>query len=389
MLRLRALPERRRIAQWLLWGSLAVHVAIALVAGARSRLPQGDFDNYYSIGTRPGRPYVDFAVEFPLATAQAFRTLAPMAGTRERFGINLVTINLVADVGIAAALYWGWGLEAAAAYALTVAPLLDLFFLRIDLWPTAVATFGVAAWRRKRAALAAVGFVAGAAFKLWPLTFLPLLFVPSRVRERMVPVATAVAAGMAVLGLWLWVAGPLGLNQVLTFRGARGWHVESTVGGVWMLFDQSSVRHESGTWRIGTTVGPISVALFAAGTITSLWMVWRGARTGHLGAGWAGGISALLALSALLSPQFACWMAPAAGVAWVEGDKRVAVMTMLAVFLTNLEFKSFAPLLRGEPRALALVIARNVFLIVLALYTARLVARAPLTRSLADEQEQV
>jgi hypothetical protein len=43
----------------------------------------------------------------------------------------------------------------------------------------------------------------------------------------------------------------------------------------------------------------------------------------------------------------------------------------------------------GEPRALALVIARNVFLIVLALYTARLVARAPLTRSLADEQEQV
>jgi hypothetical protein len=205
----------------------------------------------------------------------------------------------------------------------------------------------------------------------------------------MVPVATAVAAGMAVLGLWLWVAGPLGLNQVLTFRGARGWHVESTVGGVWMLFDQSSVRHESGTWRIGTTVGPISVALFAAGTITSLWMVWRGARTGHLGAGWAGGISALLALSALLSPQFACWMAPAAGVAWVEGDKRVAVMTMLAVFLTNLEFKSFAPLLRGEPRALALVIARNVFLIVLALYTARLVARAPLTRSLADEQEQV
>ena len=383
--------DRRRLAGWLLFVSLAIHVPIALFAAEASRIPKpgADFDNYYDIGTKPGRPYVDYAVEFPLFTVQSLRTLAPLAGTRERFGVTLVVLNLVADVVIAAALYWAWGVEAAACYAIAAIPLLDLFFLRLDMWSTALATVGVAAWRRQRPSLAAISLAAGIAFKLWPLTFLPLLLVPFRGRRRLAPIATAAAAGMTILALWLWVAGPLGLYQVLTFRGATGWEVESTVGGLWMLFDRSSMRVETGAWRIGTTSGPISVLLFAAGTLTSLWMVWRGARTGHVGAGWAGGLSALLALSALLSPQFAVWLAPAAGVAWVEGDIRVAVMTTLIVFFTNLEFKAFAPLMRGEMRALLLVLARNLMLVLFAIDTARFLARARLTPPSPDDQRPV
>jgi hypothetical protein len=383
--------NRRRIAQWLFWGSLVIHVPIAVVAGALARVPTpgSDFDNYYDLGTKPGQPYVDFAAEFPLGTVQAFRLLAPLAGTRERFGVSLVIVNAVADVAIAAALYWGWGLEAAACYLLIVAPLADLFFLRTDMWSTALATTGVASWRRKRPSAAAIGFVAGAAFKLWPLTFLPLLLVP-RSAKRAVPIATAALAGVVVMGLWLWVAGPRGLYQVLTFRGARGWEVESVVGGLLMAKgDLSSMRLESGAWRIGTTSGPISIALFAFGTITSLWMVWRGARTGHVGAGWAGGIGALLSLSALLSPQFVLWLAPAAGVAWVEGDKRVAVATTLLLLLTNLEFKSFTPLLRGEWEAVALLLARNLLLVVFVFDTARFLARAPLLGSHQDHRLRV
>jgi hypothetical protein len=268
-----------------------------------------------------------------------------------------------------------------------VTPLLDLFFLRLDLWSTALATIGVAAWRRGRPAVAAIGFVAGAAFKLWPLTFLPLLLVPTRTRDRAVPLATAAVAGITLLALWMWVAGPRGLYQVLTFRGARGWEVESLVGGAWMVIDRSSMRLESGAWRIGATNGVISMTLFAMGTITSLWMVWRGSRTSHLGAGWAGGIGALLALSALLSPQFVCWLAPAAGVAWADGDAGVAVMTALVVFVTNLEFKSFAPLLRGDVRALATLTARNVLLVLFAIGTARLVARARPTQVATSDQD--
>ena len=376
---------KSRLAPWLLACSLAVHAPIAAVATFHARLPHYDFDNYYSIGTRPGRPYLDFPVEFPVGTVQVFRTLGSIAGDRERFGVGLVILSVVADVAIVSALYWGWGVVAAAGYALIVIPIIDLFFLRTDLWSTAFATIAVAAWRRDRRVVAAIGFAAGAALKLWPLVFLPLLLVPSRTRGRAAPLAAAMAAGLVVLGGWLWVAGPSGLYQVLTFRGARGWEIESTVGAVWMLIDQSSMRVEAGAWRIGTTSGPISVLLFALGGILSLWMVWRGGRTRRIGAGWAGGISSLLVLSALLSPQYAAWLAPATGVAWVEGDKRIAVVTGLAVFLTNLVWKSFNPLVHGAMGPLAMLLARNVLLAGLALGAARLLASAPLTPAPVDE----
>jgi hypothetical protein len=372
------------LSGWVLVGALVIHAAIAVVGAARSQQPHPDFDNYYRIGTRPGRPYVDFAVEFPVGTVVVLRTIAPAAGDRARFGVTLVTINFAADLAIAAALAWAWGLEAAACYALVAAPIADLFFLRLDLWSAGLATLGIAAWRRGRPSLAAIAFAAGAAFKLWPAMFLPLLLVPVRGRLRATPIATAAAAGLAVLGIWLWVAGPQGVYQVLTFRGARGWEVESTVGAIWMVVDRDSLRLESDAWRIGTTSGPISIALFALGAVPCLWMIWRGSRSGHVGAGWAGGISALLVCSALLSPQFAAWLAPAAGVAWAEDDARAAALTAAAVFLTNLVFKSFVPLLRGEPGAFALVVARNALLAVLAIYAFRLIARSPAARRTAD-----
>jgi len=360
-----------------LWGSLAIHATVAVVTMVQSRLPNSDVDNYYAIGIHPGRPYVDFAVEFPVATVETFRVLAPAAGTRERFGHLIVGANFVADLTIVAALAWGWGIEAAACYALVAAPLVDLFFMRMDLWSTAFATIAVAAWRRDRRVGSAFSIAAGAAFKLWPLAFLPLLVAPSTRRRRLAAIVAAGVAALAVLAAWLWVAGPRGLYQVLTFRGARGWEIESTVGAVWMAIDRTTLRVESGAWRIGATSGPISIALFAIGALPCLWMVWRGARAGHVGAGWAGGVSALLLCSALLSAQFSCWIAPASAVAWVEGDARIAALTALVVFFTNLVWKSFVPLIHGTTRAIATVLARNVLLAILAIDAFRLLVRAP------------
>src|SRR5262245_37401589 len=153
----------------------------------------------------------------------AFRTIGSAVRDREGFGVSLVIVNAIADAAIAGALVWGWGVTAAACYAFITIPIVDLFFLRIDLWSTAVATIAVAAWWRDRRIVAAIALAAGAALKLWPLVFLPLLLVPARSGGRAAPLAAAVAAGMAVFGSWLWVAGPFGLYQVLTFRGAQGW----------------------------------------------------------------------------------------------------------------------------------------------------------------------
>jgi len=54
------------------------------------------------------------------------------------------------------------------------------------------------------------------------------------------------------------------------------------------------------------------------------------------------------------------------------------VLTGLAVFVTNLVFKSFHPLVQGSPRALTIVLARNLLLAVVAFHATRLLAQAPL-----------
>ena len=50
-----ALSTPGRLAWWLLWVSLAIHVPIAVVAVGKSKLPNADLDNFYDIGTRSGR----------------------------------------------------------------------------------------------------------------------------------------------------------------------------------------------------------------------------------------------------------------------------------------------------------------------------------------------
>jgi hypothetical protein len=365
----------RHPARWLLWTALVIHVPIALVAATRSG-QNHDFSRYYDVATRPGRPYVDFQVEYPPGAVLSYKAVHSATGDRERFGIGLLIINVAADLAIVAALGWGWGTGAAAGYALVVIPLIDLFFLRTDLWPTALVTIAVAAWRRERRIAAGLCLVAGAALKLWPLPFFALLLVPARARGRAAAIVVAAAAGAAVLAGWLWFAGRAGVYEVLTFRSATGWEIESTVGAVWMLLDRSTMRIESDAWRIGTLTGSISILLFALAALPCLWLIWRGGRTGHVGAGWIGGISTLLALSALLSPQFAAWLAPASGIAWVERDRRLAILSALAIFLTNLVWKAFNPLLHSGTAPLVSLLARNVVLAVLAIDAARLVGRS-------------
>ncbi len=371
----------RRPAHWLLWSALAIHVPIALVCAARSSQPIYDFERYYDIATNSGRPYLDFPVEYPPGTVLTLRALATAAGSRAAFGVGLVLISVVADAIIVAALGWGWGVAAAACYALIVIPIVDLFFLRADLWSTAFVAVAVAAWQRERRTVCGLSLAAGAALKLWPLAFFVLVFAPDRApgrsRVRLTPIVAGAAAGAAILVGWMWMAGWSGFYQVLTFRGAHGWEIESTVGSVWMLVSRTSMRVESGAWRIGTTSGPMSILLMALAAAPCLWSIWRGARTGHLGAGWIGGVSALLALSAVLSPQYAAWLAPGCAIAWAQRDRRLAVLGALAIFLTNLVWKSFSPLVHGAPGALALLLARNALLLVIAFEAARLLARAP------------
>ena len=162
--------------------------------------------------------------------------------------------------------------------------------------------------------------------------------------------------GACSVELAVSIAGSKACSQVLTFRGATGWQIESLAGSLVHLTDSKTLRMESGAWRIGTINGAASIAMFLAAAPICVWSSWRGARLDRVGAGWLASVSALLLLSALLSAQYVIWLAPAAGIAWAQGEKRLALLTAVAIVLTQLLWSYYGAVLDGALPALLLVV---------------------------------
>jgi hypothetical protein len=353
-------------APHLLIAILAIHAVAFTISAAQSGQPASDFDRYYEIGSTAGRPYVDYQVEHPIATLLTFRTLARLPGGRASFGLGVVVLDLIADAIIVGSLVWGWGMAAAIFGAAALVPVLGLFFNRVDAWSTAAAILAVAAWRHKRPVALGCALAVGAAFKLWPLVLATLLIVPWRERRSPLALAAFVTTALVFGGVALWVAGARGVVQVLTFRGATGWQIESLVGSLVHLADSQTLRLESGAWRIGTMNGAASTAMFLAAAPICLWSSWRGARLPRVGAGWLASVTTLLLLSALLSAQYVIWLAPAAAIEWSEGDKRLALLAAIAIALTQVLWSYYGSVLAGEAPAMLLVVFRNIVLAALA-----------------------
>ena len=360
----------------ILIAALVIHAAALAISAARSAGPATDFDRYYEIGSTAGRPYVDYQVEHPIGTLLVFKALGRLPGGRASFGLGVVVLDLIADAIIIGSLLWGWGIVAAAYFAAVLIPVLGLFFNRIDAWSTAAAVLAVAGWRRNRPLALGGALAIGTAFKLWPIVLATLLIVPWRDRRSVLGLAAFMATAAVLGGAALWLAGANGVVQVLTFRGARGWQIESLVGSLVHLTGSQTLRMENGSWRIGATSGPVSVAMFLAAAPICLWSSWRGARLNRVGAGWLASVSTLLLLSALLSAQFVIWLAPAGAIAWADGDTRLGVLTAIAILLTQLLWIFYGAVLGGALPALLIVVLRNAVLAALAVSAiARLAAR--------------
>jgi hypothetical protein len=365
---MRVLPSSRPVrAPHLLVAVLAIHALAFAISAAQSARPASDFDRYYEIGSAAGRPYIDYAVEHPIGTLLVFKVLARLTGGRPSFGLAVVVLDLIADAVIVLSLVWGWGIVAATVGAATLIPVLGLLFNRTDTWSTAAAIVAVAAWRRERPTAIGVGLAIGSAFKLWPIVLTTLLIVPWRRRSTVIALAAFATTAAAIAAATVWIAGAEGMLQVLTFRGATGWQIESLVGSLIHLGESHTLRLESGAWRIGRINATASIAMFLAAAPICVWSSWRGARVDRVGAGWLASVSALLLLSALLSAQYVIWLAPAAAIAWVDGDRLPAVLTAVAVALTQLLWTGYGSVLNGELPAMLLVVARNGVLLAVAI----------------------
>ena len=60
------------------------------------------------------------------------------------------------------------------------------------------------------------------------------------------------------------------------------------------------------------------------------------------------------------------WLAPAAGIAWAQGERRLAVLTAVAIVLTQLLWSDYGAVLDGALPGLLLVVLRNIVLGVIA-----------------------
>jgi hypothetical protein len=325
----------------------------------------GDLDRFFVIATMPGRPYADGAVEYPPLTVALLDALHLVAPSRTAFGAAVIVLNVALEAGVVAALWWGFGRRAALAFLVLDTLLIDFLTVHLDLAATLGAVVALALWRRHRLVSAGAVLAVAAGIKLWPLALLPFLYaaLPQGHRRRLL--TGAGAAGGVILAGWLAVAGGLqGIAQVVSFRGARGWQIESSGGALIRLFTHAPAHLESGAHRFGAVPRGIGPLLVITGGVVAVAGALLAARTGRAGIAWIAAAGGLMLGSTLLSPQYVVWLLPGVAIAWSEGDRLPTAPAALAVLLTWVGSFTYGALLGADTLFLAIVVVRNLALLV-------------------------
>ena len=71
------------------------------------------------------------------------------------------------------------------------------------------------------------------------------------------------------------------------------------------------------------------------------------------------------------------WLAPGGAIAWVQGDRRLAVLTALVIVMTQIMWSSYSGVQAGDLPALLTVVVRNIMLAALAVSALARVAARP------------
>lgn len=309
--------------------SWLVMPAILILAG---RYPSGDVHRFVEIYRASGTPYRDFPVEYAPLQALFIRSVFPTDMVGE---ILVVLVNASGTVGSFILLRRTWSLVAANIYLLLSLPLQLFMPFQIDAFVAMIALAAVVLARDGRQVLGGSAMAGAILFRLWPVVILPVL--RKRREGRAIPVCLAIT-GAGMIG-WLLVGGLAALRQVVGFRDATGWHIESSVGVLVSLFSSSQERFELGTYRIGTISPwqPIGLGLVLAVALGLVWIKAMRTSIDPAGMPAVAAIAGLLVLSPLFSPQFLAWLIPGAAIAITERRRpSVAILSFGAVWATSL-----------------------------------------------------
>jgi hypothetical protein len=369
---------------------LATHVAAAFFLSRQGPPPApsswriafySDFDRESEIVTEPGRPYRDFQVEYPPLVIVELKGLVGQseADTLHRFAWTQLVLELAA-IG---ALAWAWGEMVVLSYLVLTLPLVAFpyVFTRTDMLSVTLATLGMAAVKR-RASSQGAGFLAISLFaKVWPIVLAPVLIVRRETRALAWWLALALAGGLAWV-VWGGIDGPI---QVLTFRHAHGWHIESLIGSIWHALTEASPVNSSGSARVGDAPVFATVLLGVAVVlvVARIWMLasrHANDERALFGVAPLAALAVLLVGSPLFSPQFVVWLMPWAAITAAAGPGRsrnhVALggLTFAVAAATGISYFNYNPLLRHVTSAELLLVARNALVIAIAVVGWRILA---------------
>jgi hypothetical protein len=374
--------------QILLVALLAVHAVIPLMLVAGSDLDTASFVHrsdaarYLELAREPADQLRASPPEYPPLAVALFDVLE--ADRFRTFVVRLLVLQVVLDAALAALLWRVWGRDALVWYLALSAPLLPIVLTKFDLLPAVLAVGGVAAVTRlgrDRLGGALVGVAAFA--KIWPVVLLPLFAARRRWR------AVTAGAATSVVGLVVWsvrAGGAGGLIEggrgVLTFRDARGWHVESGPGVLLGIAGGGIPRFEAGSWRVGDppALARAAVVVLLVAALVAVWhAAWRAGTRAPEGVAECGTVAAMLAFAVLASPQFLVWLAPFAAIAAATSGARATVVpraAAAAVGLTALAAALWDPSASGSGGARIVLLARGVALVAVWAAAVRVLAAA-------------
>jgi Glycosyltransferase family 87 len=309
-------------------GNIAIRAALVVVVlFSLWTWPVVDADarRFSALSSEGGIPYRDYPIEYAPVELGFIRLIGSddVRATATRLVVACFLLDLLAFAG----LWSGWGRRVAVTYLWLGVPLLVLGYLRLWYLPVALAVWAFALLRKQRPSAAGVVGALALFAKLWPIALAPALLAETRRRAFPFVVASFVGG----IG-WLVLGGIGGVLQVMTFRSATGWEIESTVGSLVWVLGGGEPRWENGAVRVGSSQGLTWVTgMLLVVLLGAIW--WKALRSKEedlLGVPSLVALCALLACSPIFSLQYAGWLTPWAAIA-SRDSRRVPIASASAI----------------------------------------------------------
>jgi uncharacterized membrane protein len=326
----------RRDALLVVLGLAAFLVSCAVARGGFfSSVDPGDVGRYHDFARlmQKGQlPYRDFYMEYPPGAIPTF--LAPLALTglahynlAFKFTVALAGLGVIVTCAIALRLLSAERSRIFATYALLVASPAALGAVelnRYDLWPTLLCVLALAALLAGRPRLGFGLLAAGCVVKIFPLVVLPVaaLYVfRSRGRAVLDGALKTFAVVFLILVLPFAALAPGGLWYSVYTQSIRHLQLESLGSSILLaadalgIYSGKIVPGKPGSLDLSgglpNALGVLTLVAFLA-ALAAVVVAYLRASEGNetLVLGFAASVTAFVAFSKVISPQFLVWLVP-------------------------------------------------------------------------------